>query len=324
MRKWNRGTRTVEDILTDDGNDAALVASPVEGDDVVLVALPRRIERVDTLSGKSEPVADLPEIPLSLAASRDATLAVVGCEHRTAVVVDLPASHIRHRLETSALDVHCIAICPHNRYVATGGIGSEIELWNAQTGLRQRTMPGHANRTTCLVFSPDGQRLISGGFDDRICIWNVANGRLVVSLPGRASPVEALAISPDGKTLASGTRLPAHVDLWDLSTFSKLTSLETSLNLITALRFTPDGRGLLVGNAGGSLVEWSLDQQPEFPNRNAAAPISVLDRIPISERPNHDVASGARPNSVASSCCSRRTNTRSDKDSQAAIRRIAP
>ena len=88
-----------------------------------------------------------------------------------------------------------------------------LHLFNVDTGKRQQTFSGFANRRNrSVAFSPDG-RIIAAGCDNIIRLWDVNTGQLIQTIKGHTEEVWSVTFSPDGKTLASGDR-DLSIRLW--------------------------------------------------------------------------------------------------------------
>ena len=87
-------------------------------------------------------------------------------------------------------------------------------------------------------FSPDGTRL-AVGTDVAVWLYDVPDAKEIALFTGRTGQVNALAFSSDGKILASSGFANPVIQLWDLDTNSKLTTLKLAerYGSYTALAF---------------------------------------------------------------------------------------
>ncbi|WP_218081383.1 WD40 repeat domain-containing serine/threonine protein kinase [Anthocerotibacter panamensis] len=78
--------------------------------------------------------------------------------------------------------------------------------------------------------------------------------QLLEALEGHQAEVKALAFSPDGRLVVSSSQ--DHIHFWEIQGARKLFTLpERHVNV---LAFTPDGKGLFMGDAGGGLRLWRM------------------------------------------------------------------
>lgn len=95
-----------------------------------------------------------------------------------------------------------VEFSPDGKLLATGY--SPIQLWDAATGKRVRTISGTYGAQLCLAFSPDGKRLAATGLAGTLQLWDVPTGKLLATLSAPGIGL-CVAFSPDGSKLVAGS-----------------------------------------------------------------------------------------------------------------------
>ena len=109
-------------------------------------------------------------------------------------------------------------------------------------------------------FSPDGTRLVVGT-DVGVWLYDVPNGKETALFTGHTGQVNALAFSTDGKILASGGFNNPIIQLWDLETGRKLSTLTLTekYNVIAALAFAKNNTILINLGQSRELAHWDVN-----------------------------------------------------------------
>ncbi|WP_373534009.1 protein kinase [Microcoleus sp.] len=80
---------------------------------------------------------------------------------------------------------------------------------------------------------------------------------LAQTLSGHSDAVLSVAFSPDGKVLASGS-YDKTIELWEVATGRKITSLTGHSNYVLSVAFSPDGRVLASGSFDKTIKLWEV------------------------------------------------------------------
>ena len=109
-------------------------------------------------------------------------------------------------------------------------------------------------------FSPDGTRLVVGT-DIGVWVYDVPDGKETALFTGHTGQVNALAFSTDGKILASGGFNNPIIQLWDLETGRKLSTLTLTekYNVIAALAFAKNNTILINLGQSRELAHWDVN-----------------------------------------------------------------
>ncbi len=164
----------------------------------------------------------------------------------------------------------------------------EVTLWEADTGKEVRRLAAHAARVFHLAFSRDGNRLASmslaytqdGSSARELRVWDADTGRLLrdwrpggVTAPGsRRSIYGALALSPDGRSVAfddyaggEGGQTRSRARVCEVGSGDELLSLEGLTGQVSGLRFSGDGRRLVLVSASGRVMVYeTADGRPLY------------------------------------------------------------
>ena len=111
-----------------------------------------------------------------------------------------------------------LAFSPDGRFLASGGEGYTVRIFDVETGKEARPpLRGHKEDIYAVAFSPDGRWLASAGEDSTVRIWDRnADYALVRTFHGHNGLVNSLEFSPDSQKLFSGSN-DYTVMVWDMT-----------------------------------------------------------------------------------------------------------
>jgi WD40 repeat protein len=153
-------------------------------------------------------------------------------------------------------EVTCLAVLPDGRRVVfSAGDRSVLFVWDASSGVLERTLEGHTGRVACLLALPDG-RVVSGSTDKTVRVWDVLRSVCERVLKGHRLSIKCLAALPGGGRVASGSR-DGNMRVWDVSSTVCEHVLEGHTGGVTCLVALADGRRVVSGSRDGIVRVWN-------------------------------------------------------------------
>ncbi len=140
-------------------------------------------------------------------------------------------------------------------WLAIGGAGGEVKVWDTFERLSLITFRAHAIRIIATAFSPDGGLLATAAEDGIVSLWDWREGEQVAEFDHEGAPILSLAFAPDGEQLAVGT--DTYTALWSLSEQTLIAALPTGGGGISeVMLYSPDGRFLVTGGRPEDVTVW--------------------------------------------------------------------
>ena len=177
---------------------------------------------------------------------------------------EMPEPGIHARLSEHVSWVTGLAFSPDSTQLASGGHDGAVKLWKMESGVCFQTFLGHMDRVARVVWSPDGHTVASGDWNGTIFLWDIMRERARASLrsTGFSSFISSLAFTPDSHTLLSGSTF---VQMWDVERGQCLRTIDSYLDILTSIDWSPDGQSL----ASGSAEQVTLWKVAPVPSQNA-------------------------------------------------------
>ncbi len=96
-----------------------------------------------------------------------------------------------------------VAIDPAGKHLVTGGIDWHVRLYDLDTNEPSWSSLRHSGAVSSVAFADDGARVVSVGFDSTTRIWDTKYGDLVLTLDDNGEEKYCVAVSPTGNLIAS-------------------------------------------------------------------------------------------------------------------------
>ncbi len=150
-----------------------------------------------------------------------------------------------------------LAMSPDSHLVAVGRTNGWINLWDAESGVKQGGWSVHRQSVTGLEFLDD-DRLISSGYDGYVVVWR-PNGKRLTRWDAGA-PVTALALASDEGPVLTG-HADGTVSRWRLDG-SRIDQRPGHRGAVRALAVEPLGKGFASSGHDGQVLLWTSEGVP--------------------------------------------------------------
>ncbi len=193
-----------------------------------------------------------------------------------------PVSAVRV-VAASSSPLRTLAVAPSGASVLTGGDDKAVKMWNAGSGVSERTFEGAGGPVTAIAVARNNVLLALGGADKSARVYTLADAKPVTSLPA-AGPVRGLAFSPSSQLLAAACEGGALVT-WDAvynpgqpppPDFGKPAQSFADTATATDVVFAPDNATIYSGSAGKAARAWKV--AATAPGKNFGHP-NLVDSV---------------------------------------------
>lgn len=115
---------------------------------------------------------------------------------------DLQRQQLDFEIKAHFSSINAIAVCSHDRLVATASDDRLVKVWDAQTGDLVRTLAGHRREVHSVAFCENGP-LVSADVRGRIVFWNVETGQFLYDFQARQHKHDKLLVSAGAGRIAA-------------------------------------------------------------------------------------------------------------------------
>jgi len=143
---------------------------------------------------------------------------------------------------------------PSGRYIATGEQDSTVHFWIVASG-KDLQMSGYPLKVRSLAWSGKGRLLATSGSHE-VTVWDCSGrgpaGSTPLTLQGHDMPVSALDFRKQDDLLTSGGE-DGRVIVWHVTKRRAVAAFGPCAQGVSAVAWSPDGRSILAGHAGGDV-----------------------------------------------------------------------
>jgi WD40 repeat protein len=153
----------------------------------------------------------------------------------------------RHMSDATSMDISSTGA-----WVASGGFGGIVRLWDLETLELARAWWGHEHHIACVRFAPDGTCIASGDQRGEVIVREVPSGRVRARWRAHDAPLHALAWLPDSVRLVTAAD-DGRLRSWDARHGTPLAERPAADVPARRLATSPDGRWVAAGGADGRI-----------------------------------------------------------------------
>lgn len=189
--------------------------------------------------------------------SVDGTRIISGGDDNRAIIWSTATGAKIHELKHSGA-VWGVDFGPRGKVAATVGRFRDVYLWDAATGVRERTLTSHRDTVYCVTFDSRGAWLASGSDDNQVILWKTADGLPFKTIDHHTDSVWGVAFSRDNRWLATSSDDRTAV-IWNLETFKPAHILKgVHVEGVNWVTFSPDSSRLVTAGEDGPAIVWSV------------------------------------------------------------------
>ncbi|XP_041652296.1 protein NEDD1 isoform X1 [Cheilinus undulatus] len=226
---------------------------------------------VSSLKSSPIPVLELAEgkKQTRVCLSSSSQFVVSGGLDHCVYIWDLKTKRLHRSLKDHKEEVTCVSFNANDSYIASGSTSGDLVLHSMTTNLSSKPFGHGSNQPIHDLRLSTLKRSLLGSVSDSgtVVLWDSNTQKeLQVFDSAHKAPGSGLAFSPASELLVVSVGLDKKIVCYDTASKIVLKSIRVDSPL-TAVDFTPDGTGLVVGSTQGKIYQYDL--------RNSSAPTRI-------------------------------------------------
>ncbi|XP_035521354.1 protein NEDD1 [Morone saxatilis] len=242
-------------------NNQYLVSSSSSGDKLVVSSLKSTpVPVVELADGKKQTRVCL---------SSSSQFVVSGGLDHSVNIWDLKTKRLHRSLKDHKEEVTCVSFNANDSYIASGSTSGDLVLHSLTTNLSSKAFGHGSNQPIHDLRLSALKRSLLGSVSDSgtVVLWDSNTQKEIhVFDSAHKAPGSGLAFSPASELLVVSVGLDKKIVCYDTASKIVLRSIRVDTPL-TAVDFTLDGTGLVVGSTQGKIYQYDL--------RNSSAPTRI-------------------------------------------------
>lgn len=181
-------------------------------------------------------------------------------------------------------NMYTVAWSQNGTWIASAGLGSNIEIWAATTGTDLlNPLNTGASVVYSVAWSPDNTRIVSGQKDGTMQIWDAASGNSLANWHAHGSQVNSVAWSPNGNYIASGGG-DKLAKVWDTNG-NPISTYNGHAHYVNSVAWASDSSTVVSGSGDATAQVWNgMTGNGIYTYRGHTSDVVALAWMPNSTR----------------------------------------
>jgi predicted NACHT family NTPase/WD40 repeat protein len=257
-----------------------LTCAVIVGADLTDASLHNSVMSKANLRGTHFEYADLTSCNL-----RSSNLQQAQFRGTTLTGADLRDADLTNALFSEMGEVNSVAFNPDGKMLASGGMDTNVHIWDVTTGAELFTLRGHGAEVNDVCWSPNGLWIVSAGADGTSLLWDIGARQVKAKISSGEDAVYSVSFSRDGALLAT-TGSSGDVQIWDLvpEEPNKIVQFESGNVRSCAGIFRSIDNSCICSGLGGVIKVWDIANRELIAERRYDLPVYSLCLSPDEKK----------------------------------------